>query len=413
MRWICLLFVAGTAFAAEPKPLVIPTDKSWRSSDKMSDGWQTQPFDDSDWSGVRISKGTDNGEVCTTSQNLFGQQIPADWIWSKAESQGVLRKTFQVPAEVRSAEILFASSDIAVVYLNGMRLSRYSFQVDEWGHRGCAHLHDVTAYIVPGSVNVLAVRLDRHEGQHGFAAELRINGDGFISEHLRKGPSKPKPEAVDKTTSLVKLCDDPSFTAREKSTRELISLLKKEGPSLYRTLEDLQDSASLEQEWRIKRVWMTLQRDRLSAAKGKDIEPRLSYPMLGKTELDDILKASGDKRTLTYRHLMQLRTERIEDRRSFDEAFRNRFKDTSTYQRAELIHAMAFLNWTELADVLDTKRAKVLSDEEGAAIAVAYGKMDALELTKDRLDWLKMAKTSKHEPTARAATAALLNRGGK
>ena len=398
--------------------LVVLTDNSWKAYNKVRQGWHERDFDDSEWDCTNVVPGPDERGAQSSIANQFGQPSKAEWIWTEKSDQYFMRKTFDVPKVVRQAEMLYTVSGIAVVYLNGTRLSRLSSTHEGWGSRGAAYLHDLSGYLIPGQTNVLAVclenkfddRLDKGN-QAGFATELRINSPSFVPDYLRKAVPEPKAEVVTRIKSLVKTCDDPRFSTRETATSDLIEIARQEGQSVYKILDELRALASPEQEWRINLAWVVLKRDRYEASSSKGIDPKFCYPQAGKEQIKLVLFGDGDKRTLTLRHLVQLRNEHNEHGKKFATTLRKTWSYCQDDQKAELIQAIAFLNWVDYIELIDAAKVELPSSDLSAAVAVAYGRMDSVELTKDRLAWLKAAKESKHESTARAATAALLARG--
>jgi hypothetical protein len=392
-----------------PNATNVVTDTTWVFSDIIEKDWQGMKFDDSKWKPVSIVVGPDqNGEHYTLA-NQMGQATDAKWIWSPFGEVCYLRKTFEAPKEIRRAEIMFIADDVSEVYVNGSKIGYFMSTHLGWGHRGCAKLFDLAPYLLPGQRNVIAATATNNGSCKGFAADIRINDLPFIPAILRVTIPDPPVEVAAKVKDLFKQLDDPNFRKRENSTRALEELVEKHGQMLYGLLNELRISGSLEQEWRVGWAWGVLKKERNAALLQTGEDGRFYYPRGGMAYAKGLLTGGPNSNLSSYRHFIQLKMERDEDKKGFDAFFRDTWKAMKPEQKEEIVLTISFLDWADFGDLLDQDRDTGLN----TLIASAYGRMTNLELTQDRLDWLNKAKTSKHDPLARAATAALLNRGVK
>jgi hypothetical protein len=396
-----------------PNALNVVTDTTWLFSDTLVKGWEETKFEDTTWKNVVVVPGPDeNGEHYKLA-NQMGQATDAAWIWSATSETSYLRKTFDTPKEIRRAEVMFIADDVADIYVNGTLVSHFSSAQMSWGHRGCAKLLDLAPYFVPGERNVIAAKVVNKGSCKGFAVDLRINDDSFIPELLVKAFPKPSFDVVARVKELFVECDNPNFRKREAATRELQGLVEKHGQVLYDVLNELRLSGSLEQEWRVGTAWAALKKERNAAFEPTGYDGRFYYPRAGLAYAKQLLAGDEDANITAYRHLVQLKIARDENKTVFDAAFRTNWTKIGKERRHDTIVALSFLDWADFADLIDAERDNDFTDGKNVAVAIAYGRMQNLELSKDRVHWLKSAKASKHEPTARAATAALLARGVK
>jgi alpha-L-rhamnosidase len=93
-------------------PLVIRTDKTWKSSDKEQPGWNTDPnFDDSNWQPAQVT-GPAGMEPWGDVRAPESRRLPARH----------LRKEFTSNKKVRRATVSYSGLGLSELYLNGEKV---------------------------------------------------------------------------------------------------------------------------------------------------------------------------------------------------------------------------------------------------------------------------------------------------
>ncbi|MGH7952283.1 MAG: family 78 glycoside hydrolase catalytic domain [Limisphaerales bacterium] len=93
------------------EPMIIPTDESWKVSDKEIPGWNQLDFDDSNW-------------VAAKKLGPLGMQPWGDVRISESRvlPARYLRKDFSVPKKVKRATVYFSGLGWSELYLNGKKV---------------------------------------------------------------------------------------------------------------------------------------------------------------------------------------------------------------------------------------------------------------------------------------------------
>jgi len=174
MRAVACLLVAATAAAdtsppAGRRPLVVVTDASWSGASK----------EDPEWAAAAEIEGPVSHGAHYGVDNLFARATKARWIWAGDGTTCVLRRTIEVPATWRRAEMLVTADDVAEVSINGTVAAACDTQLGWWGQRGGAQLVDLAPFLASGR-NTVTVRAENRGGPHGFACEIRIDAPPFV-----------------------------------------------------------------------------------------------------------------------------------------------------------------------------------------------------------------------------------------
>ncbi|MEK7466759.1 MAG: hypothetical protein AAB074_05020 [Planctomycetota bacterium] len=174
MKTTCLLLLlSGAAIAG---PFVVVSDTTWKSSDTLPADWSSADCDDSKWGVAKNYGMNEENWKHYTVDNTFGFASDANWIWTKADAGGCVRKRFKSPEKFRTAEMIFVADDTAEIWINGEKVDFYDTVLGYWGFRGCAVIVDVLPWIVDGE-NLVAVKLGDTGGARGFASEIRFDGE--------------------------------------------------------------------------------------------------------------------------------------------------------------------------------------------------------------------------------------------
>ena len=131
------------------EPLVIPTDKAWKTSDKLAGVWTALDYDDSAWGAAK--------ELGPVGMQPWGQVTSAD---ERRLAARMLRHEFTVGKKVSHATAYLSGLGLSELYLNGKKVSDHvlSPALSEYPKRVYYVTHDVTAQIKPGR-NALGVWL--------------------------------------------------------------------------------------------------------------------------------------------------------------------------------------------------------------------------------------------------------------
>ena len=172
MRIASIVLVLASAASAGP----VISDTSWKATDTPPANWAAPDCDDSTWGAAADYGMNEEKWKHYTVDNTFGFASEANWIWTKAERGGCVRKGFKAPERFATAEMIFVADDTAEIWINGEKVDFYDTAVGFWGYRGCAVIVDAAPWVVDGD-NVLAVKLTDTGGARGFALELRFDGE--------------------------------------------------------------------------------------------------------------------------------------------------------------------------------------------------------------------------------------------
>jgi alpha-L-rhamnosidase len=169
-------------------PMVIPTDDSWKVSDKEMAGWNKTGFDDSNWPAAK-KIGPAGMQPWGNVRISESRRLPARY----------LRKEFSAGKKIRRAMIYFSGLGLSELYLNGAKVGDavLSPAFTQYNKRAFYVAYDVTKNLRRGK-NVMGVILgngrfyaDRshvYSGTENFGwpkllLKLRIEfSDGSISE---------------------------------------------------------------------------------------------------------------------------------------------------------------------------------------------------------------------------------------
>lgn len=112
--------------------------------------------------------------------NVLGVPTHAQYIWGDFRAEGCLERAIDVPPGIRRAEMLFVADDEVEISVNSSRVDFYSTGAATWGERGCAVLVDLLPWLEDGC-NLLRARVANRGGCAGFVAEIRIDGESFVT----------------------------------------------------------------------------------------------------------------------------------------------------------------------------------------------------------------------------------------
>jgi hypothetical protein len=236
-----VLFVAALA-VAEERRLTILSDGSWKVSPERRAGWEAPDFDDSSWAAAVAVDGPDGHGDHYKVPNVLGFPTKARWIWfarADLNSTAWFRRAFEVPAGVRTAEMIYIADDHAHVCVNGEKADSYTTWDGQWGHRGCAVFLDLTPWIREGR-NVVAVECVDDMGAFGFAAEIRIDGDPMVPR--LRGGDETLPEGGEKRLrEYAKELEDGA--KRDEATKKIFALSREFGLAAAPALDALAEEA--------------------------------------------------------------------------------------------------------------------------------------------------------------------------
>ncbi|HEY1717902.1 MAG TPA: family 78 glycoside hydrolase catalytic domain [Verrucomicrobiae bacterium] len=91
-------------------PIVIPTDESWKVSDKEADGWNEIGFDDSNWVNAKT--------LGPVGMQPWGNVRVSE---SRVQPARYLRREFSVAKKIRRATVYFSGLGLSELYLNGQK----------------------------------------------------------------------------------------------------------------------------------------------------------------------------------------------------------------------------------------------------------------------------------------------------
>lgn len=116
-------------------PLILPTDASWKVSDRAEQGWNTPGFDDSAWQASQVlgPVGMPPWGGVRTAED---RRLPARW----------LRKEFTVEKPIRRAVVYFSGLGSSELWLNGAKVGDavLSPALSQYDQRVFYVTHDVT-----------------------------------------------------------------------------------------------------------------------------------------------------------------------------------------------------------------------------------------------------------------------------
>ncbi|SPE54256.1 Alpha-L-rhamnosidase [Verrucomicrobia bacterium] len=143
-----LIGVLKVDFETGP-PLVIPTDGTWKTTNKDSGAWTALDYDDSDWVAVKV--------LGPVGMEPWGEVSAAE---ERRLAARMLRKDFQVSRKVARATVYLSGLGLSELYLNGKKVGDevLSPALSEYPKRVYYVTHDVTDQLKPGT-NALGVWL--------------------------------------------------------------------------------------------------------------------------------------------------------------------------------------------------------------------------------------------------------------
>ncbi|MEK7466031.1 MAG: hypothetical protein AAB074_01335 [Planctomycetota bacterium] len=223
MRSLLALALAGIAASADP--VVVLTDVGWKGIANPGEDWMTPDFDDSGWAAADSGEGpAQNGDHYSV-RNTFGFDSKADWLWAGEDDGCAFRRSFEVPAGFRRAEMIYFVDDVGELYVNGELADNHLS--GQFGHRGAGTVLDLLPWLREGA-NVIALRAKNIMGPRGFAAEIRIDGAPFFVPSVRAG----QPLAADVIAAVkefAKHLDADDEGVREAAETALLSLARRNG----------------------------------------------------------------------------------------------------------------------------------------------------------------------------------------
>jgi alpha-L-rhamnosidase len=133
----------------EGKPLIIPTDESWKVSDKEIPGWLETNFDDSNWVAAK-KIGPVGTEPWGDVRSAESRVLPARY----------LRKEFSIEKKIKRATVSFCGLGLSELYLNGEKVGDHvlSPAFAQYNKREFYVTYDVTKNLRRGE-NALGVIL--------------------------------------------------------------------------------------------------------------------------------------------------------------------------------------------------------------------------------------------------------------
>ncbi|HEU5396732.1 MAG TPA: family 78 glycoside hydrolase catalytic domain, partial [Verrucomicrobiae bacterium] len=177
-------------------PMVIPTDASWKVSEREAAGWNRRGFNDTNWVAAKVL-GTVGMEPWGRVRTAESRRLPARY----------LRKEFYVPKTIVRATVSFCGLGLSELYLNGDKVGDavLSPAFSQYNKRAYYVTYDVTKYLHSGD-NAMGVILgngrfyaDRSKvfgGTDSFGwpkllLQLRLEyTDGSVSEIVSDGSWK-------------------------------------------------------------------------------------------------------------------------------------------------------------------------------------------------------------------------------
>jgi alpha-L-rhamnosidase len=178
------------------EPIVIPTDESWKVSDKEIDGWNQAGSDDSNWVAAK--------KLGPIGMEPWGNVRVSE---SRVQPARYLRKEFPIGKQIARATAYFSGLGLSELYLNGEKVGDavLSPAFAQYDKREFYVAYDVTKSLRPGA-NAIGVILgngrfyaDRSKVYSGTMSfgwpklllQLRIEyADGSVSEIVSDGSWK-------------------------------------------------------------------------------------------------------------------------------------------------------------------------------------------------------------------------------
>jgi hypothetical protein len=387
--------------------VVLVSDTNWKATATPPAGWAKPDFDDSKWGAVSVINGpTDFGAHYALS-NQFGVPSSAAWVWYGDGAKFALRRTFDAPKVIRRAEMLLIADDEAELSVNGNRVWVYRSANQAWGHRGGAAVIDLTPHLIPGQKNCIAARVEDKGLAKGFAADVRVNAPPLVPRLLVGRPDPPAKEVLAEVDRLAGRLDDREYRTREAATTQLTALAAAHGQSLFDALEELTRNGTPEQQWRAGVALSGLAKERNAVFVPTGPDGRFCFPDMPLTAVRQWWAFPPEANPVSYRYLVQAKVRRDADPKAFDAALRKELAGAKDDVAANLVGYVSNLELAGLADALTDvleQRPKTLA---GALAASGLGRLGKNQLTDARRKLLEQAAGCGHEPTVRAAKAAL------
>ena len=122
-------------------PLAIPTDASWKVTDKLVGAWSALDYDDSNWVAARV--------LGPVGMQPWGQVKVSD---DRRLPARMLRREFDVTRKVARATAYLSGLGLSELYLNGAKVGDQvlSPALSEYPKRVFYVTHDVSAQVKPG-----------------------------------------------------------------------------------------------------------------------------------------------------------------------------------------------------------------------------------------------------------------------
>ena len=151
----------------EGEPLIIPTDESWKVSDKEISGWLETNFDDSAWVAAK--------NIGPVGMEPWGNVRVAEL---RVQPARYLRKEFSVEKKIKHATVSFSGLGLSELYLNGEKVGDHvlSPAFAQYNKRDFYVTYDVSKQLQHGT-NALGVIL----GNGRFYADRSKVYSGTVS----------------------------------------------------------------------------------------------------------------------------------------------------------------------------------------------------------------------------------------
>ena len=126
----------------EGEPLIIPTDESWKVSDKEISGWLETNFDDSAWVAAK--------NIGPVGMEPWGNVRVAE---PRVQPARYLRKEFSVERKIKHATVSFSGLGLSELYLNGEKVGDHvlSPAFAQYNKRDFYVTYDVTKQLQSGT----------------------------------------------------------------------------------------------------------------------------------------------------------------------------------------------------------------------------------------------------------------------
>lgn len=395
MRPMIALTLAALAAAAEP--LTVLTDAGWKASAGPEANWTAEDFDDATWDAATPVVGPARNGDHYSVRNTFGFESKAAWLWNGNQRTCAFRRTFEVPAGFRRAEMMYCVDDVAEIWINGESADKQT--CPQFGHRGSAVILDLLPWLREGT-NVIAVHGTNLMGPCGFAAEVRIDGKSFVELPSRAG--KPLvPEVISAVREFAKLLDSDDESVRSAAEAALLVLARQNGPAVAEAVAKEVEGASAEAKARAGHLREALHEDLWTPKHGPDA--RWSFAPWTPDQLRTILSADFAKQWSMLRALMAARV-RMESDSDAMLAILRRLAEDGPGVPAE--RAVRIIVGAGIADGTDSLREVLKARPDSREGAFAAAGLARFGNTGD-LPALETAASSGNAATARAAKAAL------